>query len=171
MSLAFVDNAPFAIFTIAGLALAGIVFAIPFTHWISGKMASFLSFFPTTKFNKRQPQISHGIALSMQGRLHEAAKLYEGFLKEHPENLELYFNLIDLAFGPLDEPEYGQAMIKYADKRLNKRGRDMIRQRRDAILTGHLYPLKHLGWRKDEKSNHPEVAIPEALKGQFARKS
>lgn len=171
MTLAFAQHAPFAIFTIAGLALLGIIFAIPITHWISGKMAEFLTFFPTTRFNKSQPLISHGIALTMQGRLHEATKFYEEFLKEHPGNLELYFNLIDLSFGPMNEPDYGEAMIAYADKRLKERERKMIRQRRDAILSGQIYPLKQLGWRKDKRSDHPEVAIPERLKGQFAPKS
>ena len=170
MNLAVVEHAPFAVFLVAGLSIAGVVFGIPITNWIGGKLASVLSFLPTEKFSKSPPLISQGIALGMQGRLHEAAFVYEKFLKAHPDNLELYCHLLDLAFGPLHDHEYGEVLIKRGDKRLNKRGRKFLRVHRDAILSGASYPLKHLSWRKDPRKEQADMAIPEALKGQFAQK-
>ncbi|YCM42832.1 hypothetical protein V2O64_16105 [Verrucomicrobiaceae bacterium 227] len=171
MILAASETSPVAVFIVAGLAIAGIFFGIPIARFLGGTLAGLLAIFPTEKFQKSQPLISQGIALGMQGRLHEAAYVYERFLKKHPRNLELYCHLLDLAFGPLDDHEYGEILIKRGDKFLNKRGRNFLRVHRDSILTGRFYPLKHLGWRKETRSNHPEVAIPEALKGQFAGKS
>ena len=62
MIIAIIEHAPFAIFTVGGLALLGIAMGIPFTHWVSGIMANFLTFFPTTKFNRPVPLISRGQA-------------------------------------------------------------------------------------------------------------
>jgi len=168
MNIAFVENAPFAIFTIGGLALLGIAIGIPFTHWISGIIANYLSFFPTTKFHRPVPLISRGQALSMQGKLSEAAQVYESLLIDHPDNLELYINLVDLAFGPLDDHAYGNDIIHQGDEHLTPRGQRVLRIHREAILRGELTPLQHLGWQKDPKKDHPKVAIPEALKGQFS---
>jgi len=171
MILAASETSPVAVFIVAGLALGGIIFGIPIARWLGEKLGNILSFLPTEEFNKIQPLISQGIALGMQGRLHEAAFAYEKLLKTHPANLELYCHLLDLAFGPLNDHDYGEVLIKRGDRRLNERGRNYLRLHRDHILTGRSYPLKHLGWRKDARKDHPEVAIPEALKGQFAQKS
>jgi hypothetical protein len=68
----------------------------------------------------------------------------------------------------MQDAEMGDAIIAFGKKRLDRRGRRVIRERRNAIVLGQLYPLKHLGWRKMTESEHPKVEIPEALKGQFA---
>ncbi|MEJ6579028.1 MAG: hypothetical protein QNL33_00685 [Akkermansiaceae bacterium] len=171
MFLAEAQTSPVAVFIVAGLAIGGIIFGIPIARWLGERLGDVLSFLPTDKFSKTLPLISQGTALGMQGRLHEAAFVYEKLLKTHPGNLELYCHLLDLAFGPLNDHAYGEVLIKRGDKHLNQRGRNYLRLHRDSILTGRAYPLKHLGWRKDARSDHPEVAIPEALKGQFAQKS
>ncbi|YCM42834.1 hypothetical protein V2O64_16115 [Verrucomicrobiaceae bacterium 227] len=167
MILNFTEHAPFAIFTVAGLALLGIIFGIPTSYWISGKLANFLSFFPTTTFNRTVPLLSRGEALTMQGRVSEAAEIYESFLEEHSDNLDLYIHLVDLAFGPLNDHPYGNLIIKRGDEHLTPRGQRVLRIHREAILSGELHPHQHLDWREDQKTDHPEVAIPESLKGQF----
>lgn len=156
---------------VAGLALGGIIFGIPIAKWIGEKIGDVLSFLPTEKFNKIQPLISQGVSLGMQGRLHEAAFVYERYLKKHPDNLDLYTHLLDLAFGPLNDYDYGEVIIKRSQKYLNKRCRRVLKHHRDSILNGSYTPLKHLGWRKDTRNDHPQVTIPEALKGQFAQRS
>jgi len=104
----------------------------------------------------------------MQGEVMEAFHLFRRFLKEHPLDLEVYSRLIDLAYGPLQDVELGDAVLAFGKKRLDRRGRRVIRERRNAIVLGDLYPLKHLGWRQETEYVHPKVEIPEALKGQFA---
>ncbi len=169
--MAYIQHAPFAIFTVAALAILGILFAIPITHWVSQRMANALSFFSQERFRTPPPLLSRGDALAMQGEVAEAFHVFRQFLKKHPEDLEVYSRLIDLAFGPMQDAQLGDAIIAFGKKRLDKRGRRVILERRNAIVLGELYPLKHLGWRKETEYVHPKVEIPEALKGQFAPKS
>ena len=148
--------------------VAAILLAIPFAHWVSQKMANVLSFFSLEKFRKPPPMLSHGDALAMQGEVMAAFHLFRKFLKTHPRDLEVYSRLIDLAYGPMQDAELGDAVLAFGKKRLDKRGRRVIRERRNAIVLGDLYPLKHLGWRQDTEYVHPKVEIPESMKGQFA---
>jgi hypothetical protein len=147
--------------------LIAIFLALPVTNWVSEKMANALSFFSLEKFRKPPPLLSQGDALAMQGNVVGAFHLFRQFLKEHPRDLDVYSRLIDLAFGPMQDAELGDAIIAFGMKRLDKRGRRVIRVRRNAIVQGELYPLKHLGWRQETERVHPKVEIPEALKGQF----
>lgn len=169
MIIAFAINSFLAIFLMvaAGIVLA-IFLAIPATHWVSQKMANALSFFSLERFRKPPPLLSHGDALAMQGEVAAAFHLFRKFLKQHPRNLEIYSRLIDLSFGPMQDAGLGDAVIAFGKKRLDRRGRRVIRERRNAIVLGDLYPLKHLGWRQETEYVHPKVEIPEALKGQFA---
>lgn len=98
----------------------------------------------------------------------EATDLYESYLEEHPDNADLYFHLIDLTFGPLDDPAHGYALINRAEDHLSERDCRALRLHREAVQSGEYRPLKHLGWCKDAKTDHPLVAIPEALRSQFA---
>ncbi|MEJ6719885.1 MAG: hypothetical protein ACJAT6_000012 [Akkermansiaceae bacterium] len=159
----------FAIFSMVVAAIVVAIFlAIRTTHWVSQRMANALSFFSLERFRNPPPLLSQGDALAMQGDVGGAFHLFRQFLKEHPRNLEIYSRLIDLSFGPMQDAEIGDAIIAFGKKRLDRRGRRVIRERRNAIVLGQLYPLKHLGWRKMTESEHPKVEIPEALKGQFA---
>ncbi|MCX8238075.1 MAG: hypothetical protein OSB05_04575 [Akkermansiaceae bacterium] len=159
----------FAIFSMVVAAIVVAIFlAIRTTHWVSQRMANSLSFFSLERFRNPPPLLSQGDALAMQGDVSGAFHLFRQFLKKHPRNLEIYSRLIDLSFGPMQDAEMGDAIIAFGKKRLDRRGRRVIRERRNAIVLGQLYPLKHLGWRKMTESEHPKVEIPEALKGQFA---
>ena len=168
MVLGAIGESPLAIFLLvsAGLLVA-ILLAIPATDWVSQKMADVLSFFSLEKFRKPPPLLSKGDALAMQGRVGDAFHVFRQYLKVHPRNLEIYSRLIDLAFGPMQDVELGDAIIAFGVKRLDRRGRRVIKRRRNAILVGELYPLKHLGWREEAEYVHPKVEIPEELKGQF----
>ena len=104
----------------------------------------------------------------MHGRVGDAFHVFRQYLKDHPRNLEIYSRLIDLAFGPMQDVKLGDAIIAFGVKRLNRRGRRVIKRRKNAILFGELYPLKHLWWREEVEYVHPKVEIPEELKGQFA---
>ena len=169
MILALTIKSPLAIFFMVSAAFVVAVFlAIPTTHWVSQRMANALSFFSMERFRRPPPLLSQGDALAMQGEVGAAFHLFRQFLKKHPRNLEIYSRLIDLSFGPMQDAELGDAIIAFGKKRLDRRGRRVIRERRNAIVLGELYPLKHLGWRKLTEYEHPKVEIPEALKGQFA---
>ena len=106
----------------------------------------------------------------MRGELYPAFTLFRRFLNYHPQDLEVYFRLIDLAFGPMQDAELGDAIIAYSEKRLDKRGRRVLKQRRNAIVLGELYPLKHLAWRDETAYSHPKVEVPKLQRGQFAPK-
>lgn len=169
MVLGAIGESPLAIFLLVSVGLlVAILLAIPTTGWVSQKMANVLSFFSLEKFRKPPPLLSKGDALAMQGRVGDAFHVFRQYLKDHPRNLEIYSRLIDLAFGPMQDAELGDAIIAFGVKRLDRRGRRVIKRRKNAILFGELYPLKHLGWREEAEYVHPKVEIPEELKGQFA---
>lgn len=169
MILAITDKGPLAIFLlVSAVLIMAILLALPATHWVSQKMSNVLSFFSLEKFRQPPPLLSRGDALAMQGRVGDAFHIFRQFLKNHPRDLEIYTRLIDLAFGPMQDVELGDAIIAFGVKRLDRRGRRVIKQRRNAIVLGELYPLKHLGWRGQTEYEHPKVEIPSELKGQFA---
>ncbi len=169
MMIATTEQAPVLIYSLLGLALVAICFAVPVANWVSGKLASILSFFPTERFHKSPPLMSKGEALTMRGEIHEAAALYLGYLKEQSRELDISLRLLDLAHGPLEDPEMGESVMARAKVKLEEREQRLLRSHRDAILSGEYYPLRHLAWREDQENEHPEVAIPETLKGQFAQ--
>ena len=170
--LGVLSESPLAIFLVVSVGLlVAILLAIPTTGWVSQKMANVLTFFSLEKFRKPPPLLSKGDALAMQGRIGDAFHVFRQFLKNHPRDLEIYSRLIDLAFGPMQDAELGDAIIAFGVKRLDRRGRRVIKRRRNAIVLGELYPLKHLGWRENTEYVHPKVEIPDTLKGQFAPKS
>ena len=104
----------------------------------------------------------------MQGHVYPAFNVFRRFLDYHPQDIEVYFRLIDLAFGPMQNAELGDAIIAYGVKRLDKRGRRVIKERRNAIVLGELYPLKHLAWRDETAYSHAKVEVPKLQRGQFA---
>ncbi len=154
----------------AAAALLAVFLAIPVAAWLSQKVADVLSFFSTERFRKPPPLLSRGDALAMQGKVGDAFHVFRQFLKEHPQDLEVYCRLIDLAYGPMQDEGLGKAILAFGKKRLNQRGKRVITERRNAVLSGEVYPLKHLRWRKEREVDHPQVEIPEALRGQFAPK-
>lgn len=169
MILAAIEHGPLTIFLLvfAGLSVA-IILALPASHWVSQKMANVLSFFSLEKLRRPPPLLSRGDALAMQGRVGDAFHVFRQYLKRHPRDLELYLRLIDLAYGPMQDAGLGDAIIAYGLKRLDRRGKRIMKQRRNAIVLGDLYPLKHLGWRDRTEYVHPKVEIPKRQKGQFA---
>jgi hypothetical protein len=107
--------------------------------------------------------------LAMQGKVNEAAALYENFLLNHPRNPEIHSRLIELAYGPLQDTQYGERVVARATKRLSKRDGEAARALSESIICGQLFPLRHLGWCKDATPEHPQVEIPNILKGQFSK--
>jgi hypothetical protein len=166
------SHSPLAVFLVVfGVLMAAMILALPTTHWVSQRMANVLSFFSLEKFRRPPPLLSKGDALAMQGQVYPAFNVFRRFLDYHPENIEVYFRLIDLAFGPMQDAELGDAIIAFGVKRLDKRGRRVIKERRNAIVLGELYPLKHLGWRDEAAYSHAKVEVPELQRGQFAPKA
>lgn len=163
------NQSPIAAFlVIFAVLLMAVLVAVPTSHWVSQKMANVLSFFSLERFRRPPPLLSKGDALAMRGEIYPAFNVFRRFLNHHPRDLEVYSRLIDLAFGPMQDAELGDAIIAFGVKRLDKRGRRVIKERRNAIVLGELYPLKHLGWRDHVEYNHPKVEVPDALQGQFA---
>jgi hypothetical protein len=163
------NQSPLAVFLVVFAVLfCAIILALPATHWIGQRMANVLSFFSLERFRRPPPLLSKGDALAMRGEIYPAFNVFRRFLKHHPRDLEVYSRLIDLAFGPMQDAELGDAIIAFGVKRLDKRGRRVIKERRNAIVLGELYPLKHLAWRDDTAYSHPKVEVPKSLRGQFA---
>ncbi|MGB0326210.1 MAG: hypothetical protein ACPGJR_01640 [Akkermansiaceae bacterium] len=163
------NQSPMAVFLVVfAVLMAAILLALPTTHWISQRMANVLSFFSLEKFRRPPPLLSKGDALAMQGHVYPAFNVFRRFLDYHPQDIEVYFRLIDLAFGPMQNAELGDAIIAYGVKRLDKRGRRVIKERRNAIVLGELYPLKHLAWRDETAYSHAKVEVPKLQRGQFA---
>ena len=172
MMIAAINQDPKTIFSmIAGGLLLAILLAIPAANWISQRMANVLSFFSRERFKQPPPLLSKGDALAMQGRVGDAFHIFREFLKAHPRDIEIYTRLIDLAFGPMQDAGLGDAIVAYGEKRLDQRGRRVLKTRRNAIVLGELYPLKHLRWRDDLEYQHEKVELPSELKGQFGPKS
>lgn len=171
MILASWENSPLAaILMVFFVLIAAILLALPTTSWISQRMANVLSFFSLEKFRRPPPLLSKGDALAMRGEIYPAFNVFHRFLKYHPTDLEVYSRLIDLAFGPMQDADLGDSIIAYGVKRLDRRGRRVIRERRNAIVLGELYPLKHLAWRDETAYSHPKVEVPKIQRGQFAPK-
>lgn len=165
------SQSPLAAFlVIFAVLFAAIILALPTTTWVSQRMANVLSFFSLERFRRPPPLLSKGDALAMRGEVYPAFNVFRRFLDHHPQDLEVYFRLIDLAFGPLQDAELGDAIIAYGVKRLDKRGRRVIKERRNAIVLGELYPFKHLAWRDETAYSHPKVEVPKLQRGQFAPK-
>jgi hypothetical protein len=164
------QNLPTALFLIFACLIVAAILAIPVASWISEKLAQVLSFFSREKFRKSPPILSKGDALAMKGEVYPAFTLFRKLLTKHPQDIEIYYRLIDLAFGPMQDVELGDAIIAFGVKRLDKRPRRLIKERRNAIVLGELYPLKHLRWRDETTYNHPKVEVPTAQQGQFAPK-
>lgn len=171
MALATIGQSPIsAFFFIFAVFMAAIILALPVSHWVSQRMANVLSFFSLDRFRRPPPLLSKGDALAMRGEVYPAFTLFRRFLQYHPQDLDVYSRLIDLAFGPMQDAELGDAIIAYGVKRLDKRGRRVIKERRNAIVLGELYPLKHLAWRDETAYSHPKVEVPKFQRGQFAPK-
>ncbi len=169
--IAELSQSPLAAFLVVfAVLIAAMVLAVPATHWVSQRMANVLSFFSLEKFRRPPPLLSKGDALAMQGQVYPAFNLFRRFLNYHPTDLDVYFRLIDLAFGPMQDPGLGDAIIAFGVKKLDKRGRRVIKERRNAIVLGELYPLKHLAWRDETAYSHKKVEVPKALRGQFKPK-
>jgi len=167
--LAFVDHAPFAIFTVALVALGGIIMSLPFTHWIGRLVGDYLAGAPTEKFTETLPMMGMASTHAMRGELNEAVALYESFLVKSPREMEIYVRLAEIAYGPLQDQAYGDKVLGRAKKNLPKQQFRAVADMSDAIVNKQLFPLKHLGWCDNEIEDKPVVEIPEALKGQFAK--
>ena len=167
--IAFVDNAPFAIFAVSLVALAGIFMGIPVSHWIGRVMGDYLAGAPTEKFTESLPMMGMASTHAMRGELNEAVALYEQFLLTHPREMEIYVRLAEIAYGPLQDQEYGDKVLERAKKNLPKQQFRAVADLSIAIVKKELFPLKHLGWCDDEVEDKPVVEIPEVLKGQFAK--
>jgi|GEM_PF-5118386 len=80
-------------------------------------------------------------------------------LEDHPENAELYLRLMELAYGPLQKPDYGDQILE--------RGLDQVTEEREiklllrlgsALKEGEIITHKHLGWHnKLERGIQPPL--------------
>jgi hypothetical protein len=169
--VAFVDNAPFATFVVVVIALAGIMFSLPLTHWIGRIMGDYLAGNPNEKYTNSTPMMGMASTHAMRGELNEAVALYESFLGKSPREMEIYVRLAEIAYGPFQDQAYGDTVLERAKKNLTKQQFRAVADLSIAIVNKQLFPLKHLGWCDDEVKEHPEVEVPEKLKGQFAKKA
>ena len=153
---------------IAVLILIGVAVGVPVSFWMSQKMANFLSFLPTEKFRKPTPLLGRAATLALAGKVSEAADQYESFLADHPQNKDLYFYLVELAAGPLQDPGYLKNILQRAENSLEYASDlQSLKEHARAIQKRELIPLKHLNWCKTPQVDRPDVVMPEILKGRF----
>ncbi|MDB4271172.1 hypothetical protein N9881_00445 [bacterium] len=172
MLLGFLKMLVIAVGTVVGALIVGIACGLPVSFWISQKMADFLSFLPTEKFRKPTPQLGKAATLAMNGKIYEAAAEYESFLQDHPESKELYFYLVELAAGPLEDPGYVRNILERAEGALEYQSDvEALREHARAVQKRELIPLKHLNWCSCPQVERPQVAVPEILKGRFIPES
>ena len=170
-ALALADNGLFATFVVAVIALGGIIISLPLTHWIGRVVGDYLAGNPNEKYTNSTPMMGMASTHAMRGELNEAVALYETFLRSNPREMEIYVRLAEIAYGPLQDQTYGDTVLERAKKNLTKPQFRAVADLSIAIVNKQLFPLKHLGWCDDEVKEHPEVEVPERLKGQFAKKA
>lgn len=150
------------------LALFGIIAGLPTAHWLSQKMANFLSFQPTEKLHSPMPLLGRAATLAMNGEINQAADEYEMALVDHPEMKDLYFSLVELAAGPMQDSAYLKNILQRADERLEYRSDfENLLKHANAVKERKLIPLRHLNWCESPDVVHPVVEVPEILKGRF----
>ncbi|MGC6425678.1 MAG: hypothetical protein ACON5H_01630 [Akkermansiaceae bacterium] len=168
---AFAKGVAMAFGMLGGALIIGIIAGLPSALWVSQKMTNFLMFTPTEKFKKPLPEMGRATTLALAGKVREATHLYEEFLLEHPEMKEIHLCLVELAFGPLQDEEYGNAIIARAERCLEfESDRDTVRHHAEVVRNQELIPLRHLGWCEVSAQEQPDVGIPELIKGRVLPK-
>jgi hypothetical protein len=85
----------------AVLIVVSIILSIPFSdsigNWFSGLL------FPTTEFERPQPIYSFPEAQAIRGNFAGAMALYEGMVREYPEEVRPHLEMMELAWGPLKD--------------------------------------------------------------------
>ena len=136
-----------AVIAVGICALIGTISGFPVSQWISERMTSFFLGFSSEKFDKPQPLIGNAAAKAIKGDVLGATQDFETMLKEHPQNAELYLRLMELAYGPLQKPEYGDKLIARAKKKIrNEKDLKSLIRLGTALKEGNLITHKHLGW-------------------------
>lgn len=168
MILGFAIALGIAIGMVVGALVFGVLAGVPSAHWISQRITNFLMFTPTERFAKPLPEMGRAATLALHGKVKEAAGLYEEFLVDHAEMKEIHLCLVELAYGPLQDEEYGVEILARAERDLvYESDRDGVRQHAAMIQKGELLPLKHLGWCDLSKGDHSGVEVPELIKGRI----
>lgn len=112
--------------------------------------------------------IGRASTLAINGDLSGAAEKHEEFLLDNPEMKETYFYSVELALGPMKDEKYGDDILARASEHLPCAS-DLasLLSHADAIRKKELIPLKHLVWCDILKLDHPDVRVPELLKGRM----
>ncbi len=129
----------------AGCVAAGIVTGYPAAHWFGQKLADLLSCLPTEKFVKSPPAYGIPASKAIRGDLDGAMESYELLLLDHPHDKQIYIRMLEIAFGPLHAPEYGENILQRGLENLPLESeRAAIVSLSQALLSGEFHPFKYL---------------------------
>ncbi|MES2661450.1 MAG: hypothetical protein V4689_22720 [Verrucomicrobiota bacterium] len=137
---------------VAGCVVIGICTGYPAAQWIGRKFAELLSCLPTEKFAKPQPAMGIPASKAIRGDLDGAMESYEQLLLDHPQEKQIYLRMLEIAFGPLHAPDYGEDILQRGLQNLTCASeRAAILSLSQALISGDFRPFKYL--------DHGEVAV------------
>jgi len=141
------DLVVFAISAVGVCSILGVFFGVPLATWLGEKLATVISCFSAEKFTKAQPLIGHAATKAVRGDVVGAMSDYSRMSRQHPRNGEIYLRMMELAYGPLQQPELGDQILKRAMKKVrNSKERRSLKRLGLALKEGNLITHKHLGW-------------------------
>ncbi|MEO5915309.1 MAG: hypothetical protein ABIS50_13835 [Luteolibacter sp.] len=152
-SVSFIQAFLVVLMMVTGCVVIGIATGYPAAHWIGRKFAELLSCLPTEKFAKAQPAYGIPASKAIRGDLEGAMESYEQLLLDHPQEKQIYLRMLEIAFGPLHAPEYGEDILQRGLKNLTgEADRAALYHLSLAIQNGEFTPFKYL--------DHAQVAVP-----------
>jgi hypothetical protein len=139
---------------IGGICLVAILLAYPFAHWIGRWVANFLTFLPSEKFLRPPPALGIPRTLALRGDLEGALEGYEKLLTAHPQHLEIYIRLLEIALGPLAMESYGEDILQRGLANVTEpSSRAALIRLAHELRCGEFKPFKHL-------ETHPPQPAP-----------
>ena len=130
---------------VAGCVFIGICIGYPAAQWIGRKFAELLSCLPTEKFAKAPPAYGIPASKAIRGDLFGAMESYEQLLLDHPQDKQIYLRMLEIAFGPLHAPEYGENILQRGLKNLTRETeRAVILSLTQELQSGQFMPFKYL---------------------------
>ena len=137
---------------VAGCVVAGICAGYPAAQWIGRKFAEILSCLPTPKFSKAPPAYGIPASKAIRGDLAGAMACYEQLLLDHPQDKQIYLRMLEITFGPLHAPEYGENVLQRGLQNLTSESEQAaILSLSQALKSGDFTPFKYL--------DHPQIAV------------
>lgn len=172
--------------------LFGMISGITVSSWVSERLSGLFLGLSSERFQKPQPLIGQAAAKAVRGDIQGAKADYERMLREHPGNAELYLRLMELSYGPLQRPEYGDRVLQHALRNIqSEHERKAVRRLGAALKNGEVINHQHLGFMKNlergiqppllhlgdaalsepQEKTHPNPSLQKETKDQLSLRS